>query len=240
MTADTTPTLVLLPGMDGTGDLFAPLAAVLVGHLPVQVLRYPPDLPAGYEELSDFVRAALPRDRPFVLLGESFSGPIAVTLASEAPSNLRGLVLCCSFVRNPVPWLAWLAPFARWLPVRSVPTRLIAWFLLGRSSTAAWRDALGLALAKVSATAIRARARAVLTVDATSALRQTSVPLLYLRASEDRVVPASASRAVLRARPDATLVELVGPHFLLQEAPALAAEAIQAFACRIPSSSPAP
>lgn len=220
------PTLVLLPGMDGTGDLFAPLLAALEGRLPVQVLRYPPDRPAGYQELTDFARAALPSDRPFVLLGESFSGPIAVTLASEAPPNLRGLVLCCSFVRNPVPWLAWLAPFARWLPVRAAPTRLIAWFLLGRYSTRQWREALGLALAKVSAATMRARTRAVLTVDSTAALRRTNVPLLYLRAAEDRVVPVSASREVMRT---ATVVVIAGPHFLLQVAPAEAAKAIEAF-----------
>ena len=226
--------------MDGTGDLFAPLVAALAGHPPVQVLRYPPDLPAGYEELTTFVRAALPQDRPFVLLGESFSGPIAATLAAEQPPNLRGLVLCCSFARTPLPWLAWLAPLAHWLPVRAAPTWLIAWLLLGRFSTTAWRGALGRALAKVSAAAMRARTRAVLKVDRTNALRQTSVPLLYLCAAEDRVVPASAWRVVKGSRPDAQFVELPGPHFLLQVAPAQAAEAIQAFVRGIPSTSLSP
>ena len=42
------PTLVLLPGMDGTGTLFEPLLQALGQHWPVQVLHYPGDQPLGY------------------------------------------------------------------------------------------------------------------------------------------------------------------------------------------------
>jgi pimeloyl-ACP methyl ester carboxylesterase len=101
--------------------------------------------------------------------------------------------------------------------------------LLGRFSTPARRDALGRALAKVSVAAMRARMRAVLLVDRSNALQRTNVPLLYLRAAADRMVPASASREVMRARPDAKFVELPGPHFLLQVAPAKAADDIHSF-----------
>ena len=36
-----TPTLVLLPGMDGSGTLFEPFLRALPPDLPVKVLRYP-------------------------------------------------------------------------------------------------------------------------------------------------------------------------------------------------------
>ena len=55
------------------------------------------------------------------------------------------------------------------------------------------------------------------------------VPTLYLRATEDRAVPAAVSREVHRLKPDTQVVELQGPHFLLQVTPAEAAQAIQTF-----------
>src|SRR5690349_11939308 len=96
--------LILLPGMDGTGELFGPLLAELPIELPVAVVSYP-DRAASYADHVAVARTELPRDRPFVLLGESFSGPVAVRLAAEAPSNLRGLILCASFLTCPSPLL---------------------------------------------------------------------------------------------------------------------------------------
>ena len=69
--------LVLLPGMDGTGDLFAPLLSALPPALRTIVVRYPCDRPLGYAG-----RTRGPKDQPFVLLGESFSGPIAAAIAA--------------------------------------------------------------------------------------------------------------------------------------------------------------
>jgi len=86
--------LVLLPGMDGTGQLFEPFVAALGEEFSVQVVRYPATEPLGYAELASLVRAALPTDRPFVLLGESFSGPIAISVAASAPPQLKE-VWCC-------------------------------------------------------------------------------------------------------------------------------------------------
>ena len=226
--------LVLLPGMDGTGELFAPLVEALSDTFTLQVVRYPVDQAANYEDLVSIVRAVLPRDRPYMLLGESFSGPIAVTLAAEAPVGLQGLVLCCSFVRNPQPWLAWLRPLAGLVPVKAIPVRALAWFLLGHASNAAWRSALARALAQVSPAAMRARLRAVLAVDVSAAWTQVSVPTLCLRAAQDRVVPAAASHLVTAMKPSTQVVELSGPHCLLQVAPLQAAQAILAFIRSLP------
>lgn len=226
--------LVLLPGMDGTGDLFAPLMEALGDAFTLQVVRYPVDRPADYAELVSIVRAVLPRDRPYVLLGESFSGPIAVTLAAEAPVGLQGLVLCCSFVRNPQPWLASLRPLVGLVPVKAIPVCALAWFLLGRASNNGWRSALGKALAQVSPDAMRARLRAVLAVDVSTAWAEVSVPTLCVRAAQDWVVPAAASHLVTALKPSTQVVELTGPHFLLQIAPLEAARAIHAFVRSLP------
>jgi pimeloyl-ACP methyl ester carboxylesterase len=221
--------LVLLPGMDGTGELFAPLVAALGPQQRVKVVRYPAAVPLGYAELEAIARASLPTNEPFIVLGESFSGPIAASLAASRPPNLKGLVLCCSFLRNPQPSLAWLRPLVNVSPVAAAPIGLLAWLLLGRFSTGVLKAALVRSLAQVSAPALRARLRSVLSVDVSEKFASVAVPTLYLRASHDRIVPPSASRLVLRLKPDARVVQLEAPHFLLQASPSEAASAVRRF-----------
>jgi len=54
--------------------------------------------------------------------------------------------------------------------------------------------------------------------------------MLYLRARDDRLVPASAGRAIQELRPDCEFIEIDAPHFLLQTEPKSCAAAVLAFA----------
>ena len=222
-------TLVLLPGMDGTGTLFEAFVAALGSEFNVKVVSYPTTEPLGYPELESIARTALPSEGPFVILGESFSGPIAVSLAASCSSQLKGLVLCCTFVRNPRPVFSVLKPFVGVLPVAFAPVHFLFHLLLGRSYTAALCTALTQALAQVSPSALRARLRAVLSVDVLAKLAEVNVPVLYLRASHDRLVPQTASKLVAQLCPHAEVVQLEAPHFLLQAVPSEAARIVAAF-----------
>jgi pimeloyl-ACP methyl ester carboxylesterase len=124
--------------MDGTGSLFSQLIAALDPRIEPTVVRYPNDPTMGYPQLEVVARATLPVGRPFVLLAESFSGPIAVSIAASAPGGLCALVLCCSFVRNPHPALHWLQNAVTALPV-PFPPAIASWFLLGNFATKALR-----------------------------------------------------------------------------------------------------
>ena len=221
-------TLVLLPGMDGTGYLFEPFITALGGEFQVVRVAYPNDGALGYSELESIARAALPAG-PYVLLGESFSGPVAISLAASASDQLRGLVLCCTFARNPRPFFSGLRSIVGFLPMALAPVAVLGRVLLGRFSTHALRSALARALAPVSASALRARLQAVLRVDVSAELAAVKAPILYLRASQDVVVPASASQLVVRLNPRTKVVELVAPHFLLQATPAESAKIVAAF-----------
>jgi pimeloyl-ACP methyl ester carboxylesterase len=222
-------TLVLLPGLDGTGQLFADFAASFGPDVKVIVVSYPTDAAVGYSELEPIARSFLPQDQPFFLLGESFSGPIAISIAASRPSGLLGLVLCCSFARTPRPALGVLLPLLAVAPVAALPLALLSFLLLGRFSSTTLRRSLAASLAQVSPSALRARARAALTVDVSASLGRIGVPMLYLRASEDRVVPESASQSVIALAPDTTIAEFQAPHFLLQVLPAQAAVAVCEF-----------
>src|ERR1043165_4573138 len=105
--------LVVLPGMDGTATPRADFAAAVGPAIEPHIVSYPPDPTLGYAELEALARASLPTDRPYVLLGESFSGPIAISIAASRPRYLVGLILCVTFASNPLPVLGpmpWLLP----------------------------------------------------------------------------------------------------------------------------------
>lgn len=223
-------TLVLLPGMDGTGDLFAPILPWLSTVVTTQVVSYPHDQCLGHAELAERVLAQLPPDRPFALLGESFSGPIAAAVAAR--SAPFALVLACSFVTNPHPALRLLSPLLARLPAPSSFLRPLGFALMGRHATPALRTALAAALGQVRPEVMKFRAAASLQADARASLAAAHCPVLYLRAKQDRVVPRRCLDDVLRTRPDTEVAEIDGPHFLLQTRPAEAARAIVSFLAR--------
>jgi len=224
-----TVALVLLPGLDGTGLLFANFAASFGSDVKIIVVSYPSDAAHGYSELETITRSFLPRDLPFFLLGESFSGPIAISIAASHPPGLLGLILCCSFARSPRPSLSMFRPFLPVAPVAALPVALLSFFVLGRFSSAALRRSLAESLGRVSASALRTRAGAALSVDVSAKLSSVDVPVLYLRASEDRVVPASASLSIAALSPNTKIVDFSAPHFLLQVLPTQTAATVGEF-----------
>ena len=226
-------TIVLLPGMDGTASLFAPFVAALDGRYSVKHIVYPGGQALGYAELESLARKALPTRGRYVLLGESFSGPIAVAIAASQPRGLVGLVLCATFVRNPYPVFGPLAPlFGRLtgvLPVKAAPVFAMRHLLLGHFATQHLITSLRRALSQVSAPVLQARARAVMTVDVSAQLAAVRVPVLYLQAQHDRVVPNTAAETIVKSLPSVQVVQLDAPHLLLQAVPGAAAQAVHAF-----------
>jgi pimeloyl-[acyl-carrier protein] methyl ester esterase len=102
--------LVLLPGMDGTGNLFADFVEALPDTFEVEVVHYPNNVCLSYTELMTFVQSAAPPSEPFVLVAESFSTPLAIQYAATNPPDLRGLVICAGFVTTPLQgWRRFLA-----------------------------------------------------------------------------------------------------------------------------------
>lgn len=220
------PTLVLLPGMDGTGTLFDPFVSHLPSDYAVQVVSYPNDRALSYEELAAFVLAQLPAG-PFVLLGESFSGPVALAVAQQREPV--ALVLVCTFAANPLPALSPLKPLLRWLPSPTAALGPLSMALMGRERSPTLRSALSRALRSVSPAVLRHRAASALSANARAHLANVRRPVLYLQATRDRVVPATCAREIKRILPSVQVAELEGPHFLLQTQPAAAARTIEQF-----------
>lgn len=247
MTADQTlPVLVLLPGLDGTGKLFAEFVNAVSPAVECVVVAYPKDQPMGYVELEALVLSALPDNRPFVLLGESFSGPLAIRIAARSPAmsparsparqpkGLVGLILSASFAKNPYPALRWARGLAAYLPVKGLPRWLRAPLMWGSMSPSAATSQSERAMTGISAGVIRRRIAELLAVDETVALRQVSAPVLVLRSTRDRVISKRATRIILQNSPTAELVEFDAPHLLLQTRATECAEAVISFLRALP------
>lgn len=228
----TLPALRLLPGLDGTARLLAPFveAARVTGFADMAAIAYPTDRVLGYDALETLARDALPRETPFVLLGESFSGPVALAIAADPPANLHGLVLSTTFAKAPVPVPSPLAALARIAPVRLLPTAALSFALLGRWATPALRRELRDALDTVAPAVLRARAEAAMRVDVRDRLARIRVPALCLRATHDRLLRPGAHRALCAGLADAREVAIDGPHLLLQTRTQVAVDAAARFA----------
>jgi pimeloyl-ACP methyl ester carboxylesterase len=218
-----------LPGLDGTGDLFEPLLSRLEPSIESVVVRYPLDEPLGYEALTSIARGMLPATGEYVLLGESFSGPIASQLAAERPAGLVGLILCASFVSSPMPHLR---PF-QWLldvgPVWSCARRLVSRPLLGRFRTRELSALLSRTLARLPRKIVVTRVRAAQGANAIAAFARVDVPTMYLQGTDDTLLPHSCVEEVCLLRPKTRVVGIAAPHCVLQCAPDEAAHAIREF-----------
>lgn len=226
--------LLILPGLDGRGLMHEAFIAALGPHVTVTAVRYPDTEVLGYGELERIVCAAVPARGDFFVLGESFSGPLAVRLAAAYPARVRGVILCGSFLRNPRPGLAWLRPALRGFPLLRGLLSAVTPVLLGKAASPALRRMLAEALAHAAPAVLAARLCAAMAVDVTAPFAALECPILYLRATHDRIVPRHAAEQVVQANPRVRLVELAASHFILQTAPLEAARAVAAFMSESP------
>jgi len=220
--------LLLLPGMDGTSSLRSDFISALAATVETTVMSYPTDRPLGYGALESLAREQIP-PRPFVLVGESFSGPVAIALAASHPPGLRGLVLVGSFAQCPLRMPRFLRYCASLFPIGLLPARVICTRLLGRNASAMLRARIISAVSSVSARVWRGRLRSVLFSDVVVHLAKIAVPVLYLRAANDAIVPREACELLSRVIPGMQIVELQAPHFMLLANPVESATQVQKF-----------
>jgi pimeloyl-[acyl-carrier protein] methyl ester esterase len=222
--------LVLLPGLDGTGALFADLISELPPMLRVNTARYPADRFLSYSELVPWVREIIPSS-PFLLVAESFSTPLAAMLAATHPPNLAGVVLSAGFVRNPIGHWSSLVRLLAWPSLfrLSPPEFALEHFLIGADPPAALRATVRRTLHLVQGEVLARRVRAVLDCDAREHLARTEVPIMYIRPENDRLVRAECFKEIQRLRPDTVLASISAPHLVFQREPRKAAEVIARF-----------
>jgi len=214
--------VVLLPGMHGSTvlyDTFVALAPPWARCLPVP-------LPTLGEQTFDGIAATLEAElrrlESFVLVAESFSGPVAVRLRAHLGERVALLALCNPLVEMSLTLPAGLAASAA------------SWLGMPAAAAAAVLADGDRALGKTALDGIRALPKGVLEARLASALAAKSedmapllVPsLLAILGTRDRLVSPDWTRALLADVPRATVVELDAPHLVVQTKPAEVWDAI--------------
>jgi pimeloyl-ACP methyl ester carboxylesterase len=228
------PRLLLLPGLEGSGDLFDRLLEEFAGAFETTVARYPSSC-TSYGDAAAIVRQLMPGSRPFVLVAESFSTPLAIEIAAGARDEIDGLVLCNGFAANPLNAIESMmasasAPWFFRFPLTSLSART---FLVGADASEALIDAVQRAVTPIPPDTLCARFKAVLGCDARAALARIRVPVLYLHATRDRLIGDTGLNEIRRIKPDVTVQHVDGPHLLLQKQPRQCAELITRFVAQI-------
>jgi pimeloyl-[acyl-carrier protein] methyl ester esterase len=217
--------------MDGTGELFAPLLQSLPSPFEAIVVHYPRDKKLTALEWIECVRSFLPASDSYVLVAESFSSPISIQIAATHPIHLRALVICAGFATRPM--RGWRAAALRFFgplyrPVR-IPAYLVRRLFAGPGAPKSLVKMVQSAVASVRPDVLLSRLRAVLACDVRAELAQVTVPLLYLRAAGDRIVPPRCLAEIQQIKPETRAVTLDGPHLLSQREPQETARAITDF-----------
>jgi pimeloyl-[acyl-carrier protein] methyl ester esterase len=223
---DEVPTLVLMPGLDGTALLFERFVSALPPNIRTHIIEYPRgEMPL--EEYAAVVAGGLPAGR-VVLLAESFSGIVALYLLRKHHVLVESVIFIASFGSAPHRYLLQvllsLSPaLARSIPL--IPSAAWRFFCLGARASAADIAWLKGVLAQVNPSVLAHRLKLVASAEIADGPR-IDVPAYYLQAEGDRLVPRSAAEYLRRLFSHFALLRVPGPHFLLQVSPTECAQLI--------------
>lgn len=224
-------TIVLLPGLDGTGRLFDHLLATLPANLKPFVVSYPNDVLIEYNGLESHVMEQIPSNERFILLAESFSGPIALNIAAKGPRNLVAVILVATFIQNPLHdhFLRFQCFIGASLFRLPIPRSFVRNLLLGKDAPEILVSEFFDVLNSVDSKVLAHRLCLILNVNAKESLVKCHVPILYLLATKDKVIKKHSLDFILKLRPDVESVSINAPHLLLQCAPLKASQVVVDF-----------
>ena len=221
---------MLLPGLDGTGKLFKPLIDAVGGRIDIDTVSYPLDEALGYDPLLNIVTSCISKENTYFILGESFSGPLAVMAASKCPENVAGIILAATFVKSPMPmWIGRLKRFIKGPILDLRPRPFIVDRLLGKNCPDKIRSWVRSTMPRLKRDVLAARIEAVLDVNVREELKGCRVPVLYIAGARDWLVGKKALDAVWLCRPDVEIKVLDGVHMILQTNAHDSAQVILAF-----------
>ncbi|MEM7611520.1 MAG: alpha/beta hydrolase, partial [Pseudomonadota bacterium] len=212
--------LVLLPGFDGTGELFAPLQAEF-NDWPTTVVAYA-DF-ASLEEYLAHAESLIPKNEPVCLVAESFSGPIALHLMQRAQRDYRCAMLSTTFAKPPLGLVLSLAQKLRLASfvVPAVSERILRMFCLNGVRDLALLHDIVAVVRSISQQTIQSRLLALTQMDASGFLADIKQPIDVLTAAKDRILRQRFSTSLITDIPDVRHHVIDGPHLLLQaQAPA--------------------
>ena len=239
------PPVVLIPGLGGDGRFWAGVTARLADRFDVIVVDHrgagrsgrPPG-PYTIEGIASDVLAVLDAERcaSAHLVGHSTGGAIVQTIALDAPTRARSLVISGSWDRSDARFRAAFAARAALLDAGLTGPYQQLTHVFGYDP--AWIDEheanldmavvnAEMALAPLSVAA--ARVRMLLAFDRSADLRRITQPALIVGARDDALIPIHHAHRLCTLIPHSAFCELEGAHFHPRTDPAPFAGCVAAF-----------
>jgi len=224
--------IALLPGMDGTGLLFAPFAEALTarGHQP-RTLSYPYDEPMSMDMLARQMWEIIGEAPPPVILGESYGSQIVLRLLRDHPDTFRAAIFVGGFGERPTS-LLWLS---RFLPVSwsfriPRPRWVLRTFTYDGQTDEAMLDTHIRATRAVAPEVMADRIENMARMQPIA--RTVDVPVLYLAGSHDRLVPPRNLAYFRNYCPDLEIETPARCHMIVQTEPERCADLVSDFLAR--------
>jgi pimeloyl-[acyl-carrier protein] methyl ester esterase len=208
---------LLLPGLDGTGNLLRHFVEMTPASLSCEVIAYQESF-VNLDDYINVVKARLSTKTKIVLIAESFSGPIATHVASRYPEQVAGIIFAASFVNPPHPVLLNIASVMPTPAFGAMRTSLVNHFCVNGMRE---KNVINEASAVVGelASAVIKRRLMLLGSLAKLAHAQIDIPVLSLRATQDRLITQEATSSITTTFPKTISIDVDSPHFLLQACP---------------------
>jgi pimeloyl-ACP methyl ester carboxylesterase len=210
--------VVLVPGMDGTGLLFHRQRPLLMRSRRVATYALrdsASDMPTLVSDLAGVIETVAPVERRAIVIGESFGGTLAMSLALERPERVAALVVLNSFAHfTPQVRLH----LARW-GLRALPWGMMP--LVRRATAARLHSAHTHAdevrqFMRVTMSATREgylNRLAILTrYDIRERLHELRMPTLFVASELDHLVPSVTQANFMAARVPGATVRVLDGH----------------------------
>jgi len=221
------PEILFLPGFDGGARARATFVEALRGTAPARCVEYPNRTLGGLNGYCRFAAAQATPHARHILVAESFSGLVAARWAARDP-HVEAIVLCGSFARNPVRWLASVgaalpeivrfgARLLKVVPPATRDERHLRWSREFNDTILALGDEV-----------IAERLRIIATEDVSPELGSLRIPIVLVQFDGDEVVGRRARGELEAVCHKPEVVRLPGPHYAIEIHPHECAAAIGA------------
>lgn len=203
--------------MDGTGLLFQPFLDIFPEEIETQVITYPCNEKLSYQELISYVQDNLPKDNDFVMLAESFSGPIAYEISKKENERLKAIIFVASFIQPPnkLLSLAKITSFSFLIP-KTLPEFILR-FILGSLANKDLYLLINKALSKVSSHVMEFRIKEM--AHLSLHIEPITKKCIYIQANKDMLVSQNNADTIEHITECYKFYKIKGSHFLLQVNP---------------------
>lgn len=210
--------VVLVPGMDGTGQLFYRQVPLLAGAYRVATYALRDDARTMGQLVADLagvVDAAAPGTGRAIVVGESFGGALAMSFALARPEKVQALVVLNSFpyfapqVRLHL--AAWGLGAVPWGAMNLI-RRLTAFRMHSRQTDREEIQQFLVLTARASRDGYIGRLKLLMRYDVRERLHELVPPTLFLAAAQDHLVPSVAQARFMAGRTPGAVMRVLEGH----------------------------